>query len=360
MVHHFDTLNYDELLDRKIRLEYEKMNPYSNPSKDLVRRTEQRIMNTILAYEDGISHQELADIIGIDRNNLRPYMKRLMQRGMVTRDKGKQGKYHAATKARRGIRMTADILANSFMSNILDNENFAIDIPFLDMLSVKLGTFSGLELELLRLSNMFGAFMIYTLIQSMNPENKITEGSRNIVEKDLVVQAWIDDAIAILMRDILFRFKGHVFDYIEPSEVDIPVNLSDSKIFNLAGNQYTKFFHKRPFFTLDKHIISQLINSFNNLYPNLGRELEKTMSELPKLVAQEIKRIKEVAKRVELQKKCLRHDYETIEEYSYNNDRFERCRKCQKTRKRYVYQSLNDRFPHTSNIPIQNRKTYSV
>jgi hypothetical protein len=71
-------LNYDELLNRKIKLEYEKMNPETNPNDDLVRKKEKKIDDTILASENGISHQELADIIGIDRNNLRPYTKRLI------------------------------------------------------------------------------------------------------------------------------------------------------------------------------------------------------------------------------------------------------------------------------------------
>jgi hypothetical protein len=53
------------------------------------------------------------------------------------------------------------------------------------------------------------------------------ESLRNIVEKDLTVQAWIEDTIAIFMRDILFRFKDQAFAYIEP-KVEFTPNASDS------------------------------------------------------------------------------------------------------------------------------------
>lgn len=319
-------MNYDESLDRKIRLEYEKMKPNSNPSNDLVRKTEKRIIDMILAYEDGISHQELADIIGIDRNNLRPYMKRLMQRGMVTRDKGKQGKYHAATKARRGISLTADILANSFMSNILDNDNFNIDIPSLNANRTKL---SGLELELLKLSHMLGGFIIYVLIQSKNSANKIAQGSRNVKEKDIAIQNWIEDTISILVRDISSLFFSHVYPHLESIDGDIPPNPSDEYLDS------DEFFNKALKPLSEQTVFSELNKRFTNLYPNLSLELEKTRTQLPKLLAEELKHIRDVAEKLKLQKTCT-HNYQTIEKYSDNHHRYDRCLKCQKTRKRYV------------------------
>jgi hypothetical protein len=58
--------------DKAIKQEYDKLNPQSNPSNDLVRKKEEKIVKIILAHEEGIFHKELADIIDIDRNNLRP------------------------------------------------------------------------------------------------------------------------------------------------------------------------------------------------------------------------------------------------------------------------------------------------
>jgi DNA-binding MarR family transcriptional regulator len=310
------------MLDRKIKLEYEKMNPHSIS----VRMTEKRIMDTILAYEDGISHQELAEIIHINRNNLRPYMKRLMQKGLVTRDRGKQGKYYPVTKARRGISLTADILANSFVSNILDNDKFPIDNPFLNTNPIK---FSELEHEVLKLSNIFGGFIIYVLIQSRNPANKIAHGSRNVKEKAIAIQAWLEDTISILMRDMSSLFFSHVYPHLESIGGDIPPHPSDDYLNS------GEFFLKALKLS-EQEVVSELTNCFSDLFPNLSRELEQIRSELPKLLAEELKNIRHVAEKVKLQKTCMPHDYETIEKYSDNHHRFERCRKCQKTRKRYV------------------------
>jgi len=279
-------------------------------------------MNTILAYENGISHQELADIIGIDRNNLRPYIKRLMQKGLVNRDSGKQGKYYPTTRARRGISLTADILTNSFISNILENDHFPIDIPSLN------SNRTELELELLKLCNIIGGFIIHVLIQSRNSENRIGKGSKNVKEKAIAIQAWLEDIMSILVRDISNIFHSRVYPLLESIDGDIPPNPSD------------EYLHSKEFFSKAVKLSRQtaayeLIGCYSSLFPNLSTELEKTRSKLPELLVQEIKHIKDVAEKRSLQKTCV-HDYETIEKY-YNNHRFERCRKCQKTRIQYVY-----------------------
>jgi hypothetical protein len=143
------------------------------------------------------------------------------------------------------------------------------------------------------------------------------------------------------MRDILFRFKDRVFSYIEPMDVDIPLNASDSHLNDLACNHFIEFFYKRPFFTgRHQHVIS-LINSFCNWYPNLGRELEKTRSELPNLVAKEINHLRYLEEARKVQKIC-KHKYErpfSIHKLLYDPNRlydqrdvYEHCRRCHHTR----------------------------
>jgi hypothetical protein len=107
-----------------------------------------------------------------------------------------------------------------------------------------------------------GGFIVYTLIQSMNPENKITQTSRNVVEKDFAVQAWLEDTLSILLENILSHFKERVFLCLEGIDDVICQNASKSEI-DKVGTEYLKFFHKRPFFTLDQRIISELINCFS-------------------------------------------------------------------------------------------------
>jgi DNA-binding MarR family transcriptional regulator len=327
--------------DKAIKQEYDKLNPQSNPSNDLVSKKEEKIV-IILAHEEGISHQELADMIVIDRNNLRPYMKKLMQRGLVTRDKGKHGKYYATNKARKGISLTADILANSFVSNILDNDNFLIDIPSLE---TNIIPFSGLEYELLKLSNMFGGFMIYALIQSMNPANKITETSRNPVEKDATVEAWLKDITSLFMKDILSRFKSRVFHDLNSLDQilldDLPSKASEQQIFDKNAEIAMNYYFQRPYFTLDQRVISELIGCFSSLYPKLSRVLEKTRSELPKLVDKEINHMRYLNEASKIQKIC-RHKYERPASIDYRlydpikaydqRDVYEHCRKCHHTR----------------------------
>jgi predicted transcriptional regulator len=328
--------------DSAIKREYDKLNPRSNPSDDLVRKKEEKIVKTILVYEDGISHQELAETIDINRNNLRLYMKRLMQRGLVTRDKGKHGKYYVTNKARKGISLTADILANSFVSNILDKGNFLIDIPSLE---TNIIPFSGLEYELLKLSNIFGGFMIYAFIQSMNPANKITETSRNSVEKDIAVEAWLGDLITIFMKDILSHFKSRVFHHLNSLDQilldDFPSKASEQQIFDKNAEIAMNYYFQRPYFTLDQRVISELIGCFSSLYPKLSRILEKTRSELPNLVDKKINHMRYLNEASKIQKIC-RHKYERPASIDYRlydpikaydqRDVYEHCRKCHHTR----------------------------
>jgi len=256
-------------------------------------------------------------------------MNRLIHRGLVTRGKGSHGLYFPTTKARRGISLTADVLTNSFVSSILDNDNFVMDVPSWN----KENNNTELGHALLSLSNILGGFIVYTLIQSMNPENKITQTSRNVIEKDFAVQAWLEDALSILLENILSHFKERVFLYLEGIDDDIRQNASESEIFDKAGTEYVKFFDKRPFFTLDQRIISELINCFSQLFPNLSHDLEKIRSEVPKLLAQEINHMRYIEERVKVQKTC-KHKYQQLLNQLYDSDKFEHCRKCHKTRRK--------------------------
>ena len=76
------------------------------------------------------------------------------------------------------------------------------------------------------------------------------------------------------MQNILSRFKDRVFYHLESIGCDIPPNPSD------------EFFDKAVKLS-NLQITSELINCFSHLYPNLSLVLEKTRSELPKLVVQE-------------------------------------------------------------------------
>jgi len=283
---------YDEILNWRLKKqEYGKLGQ-GTFNDYWVGKKEQQIMEIILKHEDGIAHGELAKLVKLDRKNLRHYIKRLMDKGLVTRGEGAHGLYFPTTKARRAISLTADIFANTFTSRILENDSFLSDTPDPN----KDSGFSKLDYEILKVSNMLGGFITYTLIQSMNPENKITEYSRNIVEKDIAVQSWLEDTIDIVLENILFWFKELIYNHLETLDDAIPINASDSDALKIAGDIYKTFFHKRPHLSLNENIISELTASFLKVYPNLGSTLEKIRSDLPKLLKEEINHIRQRSK----------------------------------------------------------------
>jgi hypothetical protein len=157
--------------------------------------------------------------------------------------------------------------------------------------------------------------------------NKIAQSSGNALEKDIVVQAWLEDTISIFIQNILSHFKDRVFPLTSIDD-GIPPNASDSEIFDKAGKEYLKFFHRRPFFTLDQRIISELIHCFSNLYPNLGHNLERARSEWPNLLAQQVNHIRYVAEKARLQKTCSHKFKRPLNEWCDNH------RKCHKTRQK--------------------------
>jgi predicted transcriptional regulator len=140
------------------------------PRQKYVRKKEGKIMEVISAHHDkGIAHLKLASIVKIDRKNLTPYMKRLRRKGLVKREKGKQGKYYPTTKGNRGASITADIFSKAAAGMILANKDFPMDSPFLR----NIVTDKPFEYALVMFSNKIGSIITYFLIQSMNPANKI-------------------------------------------------------------------------------------------------------------------------------------------------------------------------------------------
>lgn len=171
--------------------------------------------------------------------------------------------------------------------------------------------------------------MTYTLIQSMSPENKTTEYSRNNVERDIAVQAWLEDTISIVLEKILFRFKERIFPHLETIDDDIPINASDSDILDKAGNDYLRFFHNRPYLTLNEKVISELTASFLKVHPGLGSSLEKIRLDFPKLLKEEINHIRHTETKLKIQKVC-KHNYQPLDQFD-EAGKFQHCSKCHKT-----------------------------
>ncbi len=235
-----------------------------------VRRREEQIMNVINAHSnEGIGHMQLAAILGIDRGNLTPHMKRLESKGLIWKAPGKQGKYYPISEYK------GPIITAVAAGMILENQDFRVNSPFLrNTEDEKL-----LDLTLFDFSNKIGAIITYLLIQSMNPENKITGNATNDDEKDLNVERWINDAISSLGYVLLPFFKEQIrVPLIMSSLHDNLVDNHDSSIEEKAGLEFLANIRDRPEYMMKQKLISELMGSFSNSYPNIARELKKLIS----------------------------------------------------------------------------------
>ena len=218
---------------------------------------------------------------------------------------------------------------------ILDNEDFQINSPYFRNTKVD----NSLDLTLFDFSNKVGTIITYLLIQSMNPENKVTGNATNDEEKDLNVERWIDDAISSLGYVLLPLFKERIRVPLTMATIqDSHVDSDDSSIYERAGLEFLADIRDRPQYTMKQKLISELMGSFSNSYPNIARELEKIdKSTLQQLAARELDHFEHVKRRRIQQNKC-KHNYEPllnkviVAKSKSQNHRYEYCRMCHKTR----------------------------
>jgi predicted transcriptional regulator len=322
-------VNHD-WLDGKMRIEYDFSELPSH--EEYLRRKEAKIMKIILAHSDtGIPHLQLADVVRIDRKNLTPHMRRLMSKGLVKRGKGKQGRYFPATKKHRGTVLTADLFGKAATGLILANTDFPVDSPFFR--NINIVTDKPLEYALVMFSTKLGAIITYLLIQSMNPSNEIFGDTKDNEEKDLNVERWIDDAISSSRPFLLPIFKEFVRPFFMSFNGDF-INRDGSVDFDRVGLHVLKYVYDRPFYTLDKKFISELMAALSKSYPNITSELEKIRSRLPSVVAKEVSHWEYIANRTKQQKICT-HDYKIPSNKSLS-DKYDsnilHCSKCHKTK----------------------------
>lgn len=104
----------DDILNARIQKDLVKKD-WNFPRDYHGRKRMKEILDIIIEYSDvGISHQQLADSIGMDRKTIRPYLNHLIKMCLVTRDHGIHGKYFPTTRRHRGTSISAEILAESF------------------------------------------------------------------------------------------------------------------------------------------------------------------------------------------------------------------------------------------------------
>jgi predicted transcriptional regulator len=322
-------MSHDDILNARIREHIQKKD-WNLPREGLERKRLNIIMNALISSEDqGMHHSQIAEYIGIDRKTLRPYMKRLMEKHLVTREPGRHGKYFPTTKRHRGTSISADILAESFKERFLEYNTFILDSPYFER-RIPDDEFE-LEDALFNFSNIVGGWITYMLIQSMNPANKLTNHTKDITEKNIIVQTWIEDAISLIQPYLLFSFNYYINLFLDTLYIRASSQkggVGDSKNINEV---FLDFIFNRRLLVVDDEIASELNGAFSNLYPNLSCELEKTRAELPILVKHEIDEMNRSAEKIRRQKMCKPHEY--ILEDDYDEYRVFKCKRCEKRKR---------------------------
>ena len=279
--------------------------------------------------ENGIAHQELARIVELDRKNLRPYMQRLISKNLIRRDSGLQGKYYPIKETDLGTSISADILTQNFLLKILrDHERkFVSNTPYF---KTKFTETSELEDFLLEFSNRVGGFIIYILIQAMNPANNVGAYTKDNIEKDYAVQRWVEDAISIMQKSLLPLFKKNALIFLVRLG-DRFMEKNSPQYLEKIANSIIKYYFNRPAYIFNETIISELTTAFSNLYPKLNYALEKNRLQLPTLVDQEVDRLTFSAERYKIQKACKHNHKRLIEQLRKRRFKILHCTKCHKT-----------------------------
>ncbi|CAN5463415.1 hypothetical protein BH18THE2_BH18THE2_20500 [soil metagenome] len=252
---------------------------------DKVRRVEGEILKRIMSNSTfGIAHQDLADGVGLDRKNLRPYVKRLIHRNLITRAPGKQGKYFPTTNVYQDALLTANFFGEVSVSRLLSEEKYVVPeqdgCTYSKYISPKFTEESSLQRSLFEFSSKIGAFITYVLIQAMNPKNEyVIKSEEKDLDRDALVQEWTQSAISSIIPCLLRQFKSAIFsnlDSIRPSDIR-PSDLDPKKI----GDFVADYYWNKPRYQMKAKTIAELDQAFEALYPIVKYQLDAILKGLP-------------------------------------------------------------------------------
>lgn len=176
-----------------------------------------------------------------------------------------------------------------------------------------------IECFLFERSVRIGAFIIYSIIQAMHPNNKLTNSTKEYAidekQRDRLIQEWIRHALSSIQPFILKEFK---------KTLDIITGQ-----YPRSYDAHVEYLKKRPHYILDKETANMLTEAFARVYPSINRRLDQIISNLH----HELKTEKEFVNRVlherPKQQEGCQHEYgkRTITSDGYYG---RICSKCQK------------------------------
>jgi hypothetical protein len=306
-------------------------NPLDNFQKEQTKTREYEIYKIIRSYfdsEEGISQDEICTLMGIDKKNLKPYLKNLLDDGIIWKEAGKYGKYHVKgvgyEKGTDAGVVLGELLFRFLDNKMLDEQHFIVPTNGHKDFSKYFKTNfyeESAEAQLFEFSNTIGSIITYILIQAhaenFGINNWIDDKMRQIIpeegytsERGLFISEWVERACLTLMRTPSIEF-------------DLPKDINDQKY----------------------------IGAFKRLYPRIFVELEKIRYELPKEVEKYQNHIEYWKMRNEyLRKHICKHNFNPISGASLKSDRTDK-KHCQKCHQNEFYLS---RFNTTKNKSESN------
>lgn len=288
------TSEFNQAMNKHISEYMEKARENKDESlKSHTKEREDAIYRIIRLYSisSGISHQKLADIVELDRKSIRPYIKSLMEKGLVRKNE-QNGWYISTESYYEDPIFRAEVFGNSFQYK-LRNKNFQVlnnisgtmlfspdqkkifqydFTKYKELFEPKFSENDYVEKVLFEFSNQIGAFITYLMIYCMNPDNKNNTSSSSSTdlsrdENDRITQKMFQTAMNQITPYLIIRFR----DFLN--------NMSNIVEHTKNNNKIKKDIHSKENskYYLQKDIVNKLLESFVRIYPLMTLEFERIL-----------------------------------------------------------------------------------
>ena len=125
-----------EWLREKAERIYGEHNKRATLPEDRIRVKEIKILKTILLnHNTGVQHIRLAKEAGLDRKNLTPYTHRLIERKLIRRESGRQGKYFPTEEAYNDARLSAELFGINIRLKLLRKNDLVTTNKKIDLIA---------------------------------------------------------------------------------------------------------------------------------------------------------------------------------------------------------------------------------
>jgi hypothetical protein len=291
---------------------------------------ENTILEIILVYamKGGISHNQLAHIMDLDRKSLRKYTKKLLKDKKIKKDgKGRHGNYFPTEEVYKDPLLNATLFGDDFRFRLLDKMQDLVlcnqiitdfDLgkqidctSYTSLYKPKFTHKHKVEHTIFEFSNRIGAFITYALIQAMNPDNN--KSSLSTKGQDEIVKKWAQNSISNVLPFLVKDFNDVVYRAIDQ--------------YPRGYEEQVKFTDRRPRFVLDKSIISRLLIAFGRLYPRISYEFDKMINKLPE-ASENYKRYMEEMREMWKQQQSCEHIYKELPTITLHGYYGKQCCKC--------------------------------